>query len=85
MVKLTLIARIIDGLPLAEGLDSDKDADIEQYKSLAKVRGRSKALNMHEFTSLKQVIFLFTSKMRTTELVQEIWTTASKPATKNDS
>mmetsp|Transcript_30683 Transcript_30683/g.78391 ORF Transcript_30683/g.78391 Transcript_30683/m.78391 type:complete len:220 (-) Transcript_30683:255-914(-) len=36
MVRLTLIARVIDGLPLAEGLDSDKDSEIEQYKSLAK-------------------------------------------------
>lgn len=37
MVRLTLIARVHDGLPLAEGLDSDKDAEIEQYKNQAKV------------------------------------------------
>lgn len=36
MVKLTLIARIADGLPLAEGLDSDKDVEIDQYKAQAK-------------------------------------------------
>ena len=29
MVKLTLIARVIDGLPLAEGLDSDKDSEVQ--------------------------------------------------------
>ena len=35
MVRLTLIARASDGLPLAEGLESDKDADIEGYKAQA--------------------------------------------------
>lgn len=38
MVRLTLIARVSDGLPLAEGLDNDKDPEIDQYKSQAKVR-----------------------------------------------
>ena len=38
MVKLTLISRVSDGLPLAEGLDADKSADLEQYKQQAKVR-----------------------------------------------
>lgn len=37
MVRLTLIARLADGLPLAEGLDSDKDPEIDQYKTQAKV------------------------------------------------
>lgn len=36
MVRLTLIARVHDGLPLAEGLDSDKDAELDQYKQQAK-------------------------------------------------
>ncbi|GLC45562.1 SNAP receptor [Pleodorina starrii] len=36
MVRLTLIARVQDGLPLAEGLDSEKDAEIDAYKSQAK-------------------------------------------------
>mmetsp|Transcript_2072 Transcript_2072/g.2297 ORF Transcript_2072/g.2297 Transcript_2072/m.2297 type:complete len:82 (+) Transcript_2072:315-560(+) len=36
MVKLTLIARVTDGLPLAEGLDTDKDHDLEYYKQQAK-------------------------------------------------
>eukprot|EP00877_Chromochloris_zofingiensis_P003142 jgi/Chrzof1/12829/Cz07g08290.t1 len=36
MVRLTLIARLADGLPLAEGLDSDKDPEIDQYKTQAK-------------------------------------------------
>ncbi len=40
MVRLTLIARVSDGLPLAEGLDTDKDPDIDQYKAQAKVRTR---------------------------------------------
>lgn len=33
---MTLIARVSDSLPLAEGLDSDKDPDIDQYKTQAK-------------------------------------------------
>ena len=37
MVRLTLIARVHDGLPLAEGLDGDKDRDLETYKHQAKV------------------------------------------------
>ncbi|GIL73937.1 hypothetical protein Vretimale_5117 [Volvox reticuliferus] len=36
MVRLTLIARVQDGLPLAEGLDSEKDGEIDAYKSQAK-------------------------------------------------
>lgn len=37
MVKLTLIARVRDGLPLAEGLDTDKEHEMYSYKSQAKV------------------------------------------------
>lgn len=37
MVRLTLIARLVDGLPLAEGLDTDKDLEIDSYKGQAKV------------------------------------------------
>ncbi|KAG1678873.1 hypothetical protein FOA52_003541 [Chlamydomonas sp. UWO 241] len=36
MVRLTLIARLVDGLPLAEGLDTDKDVEVDSYKSQAK-------------------------------------------------
>uniref|UniRef100_A0A7S0SF33 Longin domain-containing protein n=1 Tax=Mantoniella antarctica TaxID=81844 RepID=A0A7S0SF33_9CHLO len=36
MVKLTMLARVADGLPLAEGLDSDRGLDLEQYKQQAK-------------------------------------------------
>mmetsp|Transcript_10130 Transcript_10130/g.25936 ORF Transcript_10130/g.25936 Transcript_10130/m.25936 type:complete len:218 (-) Transcript_10130:65-718(-) len=36
MVRLTLIARVTDGLPLAEGLESDKSSDLETYKQQAK-------------------------------------------------
>lgn len=37
MVQLTLIARVSDGLPLAEGLDgSAKDGEIDAYKAQAK-------------------------------------------------
>jgi vesicle transport protein SEC22 len=38
MVKLTLIARVVDGLPLAEGLETEKSADLDAYKQQAKVR-----------------------------------------------
>jgi vesicle transport protein SEC22 len=37
MVCLTLIARVTDGLPLAEGLDSDKSHNLDEYKQKAKV------------------------------------------------
>jgi hypothetical protein len=40
MVRLTLIARQRDGLPLAEGLDNDKDRDLTISKQQAKVRVR---------------------------------------------
>lgn len=36
MVRLTLIARSRDGLPLAEGLDADKEHEMYAYKSQAK-------------------------------------------------
>ncbi|KAL4458104.1 hypothetical protein ABPG75_012969 [Micractinium tetrahymenae] len=36
MVRLTLIARTRDGLPLAEGLDADKEHEMYAYKSQAK-------------------------------------------------
>lgn len=36
MVRLTLIARVRDGLPLAEGLDADREHELYQYKSQAK-------------------------------------------------
>eukprot|EP00897_Mesotaenium_endlicherianum_P009094 jgi/Mesen1/8212/ME000442S07487 len=37
MVKLTLIARVTDGLPLAEGLDDGREQkDLEMYKQQAK-------------------------------------------------
>lgn len=39
MVRLTLIARMRDGLPLAEGLDADKEHEMYSYKSQAKVGG----------------------------------------------
>ena len=41
MVRLTLIARQRDGLPLAEGLDNDKDRDLSVGKQQAKVWTRS--------------------------------------------
>lgn len=37
MVRLTLVARVRDGLPLAEGLDADKEHEMYSYKSQAKV------------------------------------------------
>jgi vesicle transport protein SEC22 len=40
MVRLTLIARQRDGLPLAEGLDNDKDRELSSGKQQAKVRFR---------------------------------------------
>ena len=36
MVRLTLVSRLSDGLPLAEGLDGGKDAQLESCKAQAK-------------------------------------------------
>jgi vesicle transport protein SEC22 len=36
MVRLTLVSRVADGLPLAEGLDAGKDAQLESCKAQAK-------------------------------------------------
>uniref|UniRef100_A0A7S0YQF9 Uncharacterized protein n=1 Tax=Polytomella parva TaxID=51329 RepID=A0A7S0YQF9_9CHLO len=36
MSRFTFIARVTDGLPLAEGLESEKNPDLEQYKAQAK-------------------------------------------------
>lgn len=44
MVRLTLIARVRDGLPLAEGLDGEKDRDLDSYKHQAKARQLSRCV-----------------------------------------
>ncbi|CAG9465825.1 unnamed protein product [Pedinophyceae sp. YPF-701] len=36
MVRLTLITRLVDGLPLAEGLDTEQSQEIDAYKHSAK-------------------------------------------------
>jgi vesicle transport protein SEC22 len=53
MVKLTMIARVTDGLPLAEGLDDGRDSnDAEFYKQQVKAlfknlsRGQNEASRM---------------------------------------
>lgn len=53
MVKLTMIARVTDGLPLAEGLDDGRDLnDAEFYKQQVKAlfknlsRGQNEASRM---------------------------------------
>jgi hypothetical protein len=45
MVRLTMIARVSDGLPLAEGLDRDEDPEMRQYdyKSQAKASAQQLA------------------------------------------
>ena len=40
MVKVTMVARVRDGLPLCEGLEMDKIPDMDSYKQQAKVGGR---------------------------------------------
>lgn len=53
MVKMTLIARVTDGLPLAEGLDDGRDLpDSDMYKQQVKAlfknlsRGQNEASRM---------------------------------------
>lgn len=50
MVRLTLIARVHDGLPLAEGLDGEKDRELDTYKHQAKVSS---------IQSLRRALILF--------------------------
>lgn len=37
MVRLTMLTRVRDGLPLAEGLDREKDQHLDTCKQQAKV------------------------------------------------
>lgn len=48
MVRLTLLARITDGLPLAEGLEDDQNHDLKQYKEQAKVDILSSTFTGHK-------------------------------------
>ncbi|BBN01885.1 vesicle transport protein SEC22 [Marchantia polymorpha subsp. ruderalis] len=50
MVKLTIIARVTDGLPLAEGLDDGRDQqkDLEFYKLQAKSLFKKLSQGQHE-------------------------------------
>ncbi len=51
MVKLTLIARVSDGLPLAEGLDGDKDHELAAFKQQAKVWRHIATISRHPLRS----------------------------------
>eukprot|EP00798_Chlamydomonas_sp_ICE-L_P020407 gene20407-27187_t len=51
MPRLTLIARVTDGLPLAEGLDSEKDPEIDQHKAQAKSLFKKFATQPHPHRS----------------------------------
>ncbi|KAJ0982573.1 hypothetical protein J5N97_010828 [Dioscorea zingiberensis] len=62
MVKLTLIARVTDGLPLAEGLDDGRDLkDAEFYKQQAKLlfKNLSKGHNEASRMSLETGPYIF--------------------------
>ncbi|CAN0877740.1 25.3 kDa vesicle transport protein [Linum grandiflorum] len=49
MVKLTMIARVTDGLPLAEGLDDGRDVkDIDLYKQQVKALFKNLAIRQNE-------------------------------------
>lgn len=49
MVKLTMIARVTDGLPLAEGLDDGRDQkDADFYKQQAKLLFKNLSKGHHE-------------------------------------
>ena len=49
MVKLTMIARVTDGLPLAEGLDDGREQrDLEFYKQQAKSLFKKLSQGQHD-------------------------------------
>ncbi|KAE7999017.1 hypothetical protein FH972_003504 [Carpinus fangiana] len=71
MVKLTMIARVTDGLPLAEGLDDGRDSnDAEFYKQQVKAlfknlsRGQNEASRMSIETEVSEMSSRLTSESR---------------------
>ncbi|KAL0813217.1 hypothetical protein Bca101_069660 [Brassica carinata] len=76
MVKMTLIARVTDGLPLAEGLDDGRDLpDSDMYKQQVKAlfknlsRGHNEASRMSVETG--PYIFQYTFIQKTKKLYQD--------------
>ncbi|KAK4564218.1 hypothetical protein RGQ29_006342 [Quercus rubra] len=61
MVKLTMIARVTDGLPLAEGLDAGRDPQDEFYKQQAKsiFKNLSKGHNESSRMSIETGPYIF--------------------------
>ncbi|XP_078428798.1 synaptobrevin family protein [Wolffia australiana] len=62
MVKLTLIARVTDGLPLAEGLEDSRDLkDVDLYKQQAKLlfKNLSKGQNEASRMSIETGSYIF--------------------------
>lgn len=62
MVKLTMIARVMDGLPLAEGLDDGRDVqDAEYYKQQIKAlfKNLSKGQNDPSRMSVESGPYIF--------------------------
>ena len=61
MVKLTMIARVTDGLPLAEGLDAGQDPHNEFYKQQAKsiFKNLSKGQNEASRMSIETGPYIF--------------------------
>ena len=62
MVKMTMIARVTDGLPLAEGLDDGRDLiDAEMYKQQVKAlfKNLSKGQNEASRMSVETGPYLF--------------------------
>lgn len=53
MVRLTLLARLVDGLPLAEGVESDKELEPE----LESLKPQAKAGNAEKGTGWKAGAF----------------------------
>ncbi|KAK9989239.1 hypothetical protein SO802_029478 [Lithocarpus litseifolius] len=61
MVKLTMVARVTDGLPLAEGLDAGRDPQDEFYKQQAKsiFKNLSKGHNESSRMSIETGPYIF--------------------------
>lgn len=62
MVKVTMIARVMDGLPLAEGLDDGRDVqDVEYYKQQIKAlfKNLSKGQNDPSRMSVESGPYIF--------------------------
>uniref|UniRef100_A0A0D3FQ09 V-SNARE coiled-coil homology domain-containing protein n=1 Tax=Oryza barthii TaxID=65489 RepID=A0A0D3FQ09_9ORYZ len=76
MVKLTMVARVTDGLPLAEGLDDGRDQkDADFYKQQAKLLFKNLSKGQHEASrmSIETGPYFFQTQRNLAKLNDELY------------